>query len=83
MTADKVLSKTTLVEPTELSPVVVTPSPAQVQALLLRSAYFIVQALSQNVLFRQTGSAITNELGEVMTSLGIHYDACPCGCKGL
>jgi hypothetical protein len=62
--------------------VVTKPQPEQVQALLLRSAHFIVQALSQDVRFRQAGNAITDELGSVMEALGIHYDGCKCGCKG-
>ena len=58
------------------------PQPEEIQALLLRSAHFIVHALSQNPLFRQEGKAITDELGSVMDALGIHYEDCGCGCKG-
>jgi hypothetical protein len=58
------------------------PQPAEIQALLLRSAHFIVHALSQDVRFRQEGKSITDELGAVMDALGIHYEDCGCGCKG-
>ncbi len=58
------------------------PNAEQIQGLILRSAHFIVQALSQDVRFRMEGKAITDELGSVMDALGIHYDGCKCGCKG-
>lgn len=63
--------------------VTISPTPEQIQALLLRSAHFIVQVLSQDTRFRQEEKAITDELGSVMEALGIHFDDCKCGCGGL
>lgn len=71
-----------LTEPVPVSGTYLVPKPEQVQALLLRSAHFVVQVLSQDVRFRTEGNAITEQLGSVMDALGIHYDACKCGCKG-
>jgi hypothetical protein len=65
-----------------IGPTEAKPQQDQIQALLLRSAHFIVHALSQDVRFRQEGKAITDELGAVMDALRIHYEDCGCGCKG-
>lgn len=58
-------------------------TPERTQAVILRAAHYIVQVLSQDVRFRQEGRTITDELGRIMDVLGVHYNGCECGCRGV